>query len=84
MIYGRDRGTSMAHPGIHAKTRPDHPAIIMAGSGQALSYDELDRASNRLAHLLRAHGLRPGDHFSIFMENNDRYLEAGAAGGQGG
>ena len=65
----------MAHPGIHAKTRPDHPAIIMAGSGQALSYDELDRASNRLAHLLRDQGLERGDHMALFMENQILFME---------
>jgi len=66
----------MAHPGIHAATRPDHPAVIMAGSGATLTYRQLDEASNRLAHLLRASGLRPGDHVALFMENQLRYMEA--------
>ena len=38
----------------------------------------------RLAHLLRARGLGPLDHYAIFMENNDRYLEACAAGERAG
>ncbi len=42
------------------------------------------RAANRLAHLLRAHGLKRLDHYSIFMENNDRYLEACGAGERSG
>ena len=33
-----------------------------------------------MAHLLCAEGLGQRDHFSIMMENNDRYLEACAAG----
>src|SRR5262249_11883019 len=36
------------------------------------------------AHLLRQHGLAPLDHYSIFMENNDRYLESCGAGERSG
>src|SRR4029078_9751670 len=39
---------------------------------------------NRLAHLLRARGLRRLDHYAIFMENNPRYLEACGAGERAG
>ena len=39
-----------------------------------------ERRSNRLAHLLRASGLRRLDHYAIFMENNARYIECCAAG----
>ena len=42
----------------------------------------LDR--NRLAHLLRAHGLERLDHYSIFMENHERYVEVCAAGERSG
>jgi long-chain acyl-CoA synthetase len=56
----------------------------MAGSGQTLTYSELDRWSNRLAHLLRANGLRRLDHFAVFMENNIRYAECCAAGERAG
>src|SRR6516162_2474411 len=64
----------------HARLRPDQPAVIMAGSGETLTYGELERRSNRLAHLLRANGLRRLDHFAVFMENNIRYAECCAAG----
>jgi long-chain acyl-CoA synthetase len=47
----------------------------MAGTGQRLSYDELDRRSNQLAHLLWDAGLRRGDHVAVFMENHLHYLE---------
>jgi long-chain acyl-CoA synthetase len=57
-----------------ARALGDAPAVIM-GEGQLMSYRELDAASNRLAHLLRAEGLVPGDHIAILMENNLRYLE---------
>jgi long-chain acyl-CoA synthetase len=62
-------------PGQIAATRPDHPAVIMAGSGQVITYRELDEASNRLAHLLTAAGLGFGDHVAILLENHPRYLE---------
>jgi acyl-CoA synthetase (AMP-forming)/AMP-acid ligase II len=65
----------MAYPGIHARTRPDHPAIIMAGSGETLTYDQLDKRSNQLANLLRAQGLGVGDHIALFMENQIRFME---------
>ncbi|MGC2412106.1 MAG: AMP-binding protein [Stellaceae bacterium] len=72
------------YPGEHARLRPDKPAIIMAGSGEVLTYGELERRSNRLAHLLRANGLRRLDHYAVFMENNARYVECCAAGERAG
>ncbi|WP_375411384.1 AMP-binding protein [uncultured Bradyrhizobium sp.] len=72
------------YPGEHAVQRASQPAFIMATTGEAISYAELDARSNRLAHLLRAHGLARLDHYSIFMENNSHYLEACAAGERAG
>ncbi|MDG2113659.1 MAG: AMP-binding protein [Actinomycetota bacterium] len=65
----------MGYPGLHAAERPDHPAVIMAGSGETLSYRELDERSNRLAHVFREQGLQRGDHVALFMENQIRYME---------
>ena len=39
----------------------------------------LNRAPS-LAHFLRANGLHHRDHYSIFMENNARYVETCGAG----
>jgi long-chain acyl-CoA synthetase len=63
------------YPGRWAKAFPDKPAIIHAVSGEAVSYRELDDRSNRLAQLMWAQGLRPGDHVAVFMENHLRYFE---------
>ena len=63
------------YPGRYARERPDKPAVIMAGTGESVSYLELDRRSNRLAQLWYAQGLRPGDHVAIFMENHPRYFD---------
>src|ERR1700755_405084 len=72
------------YPGQHARLRPLQPAFIMAGSGEIVTYRELEARSNRLAHLFRKHGLKRLDHYSIFMENNGRYLEACGAGERAG
>src|SRR6266852_3239331 len=72
------------YTGKHAYLRPLQPAFIMATSGEAVTYAELEARSNRLAHLLRNLGLRRLDHYAIFMENNGRYLEACGAGERSG
>ncbi|MBV9992036.1 MAG: acyl-CoA synthetase [Alphaproteobacteria bacterium] len=57
------------HPANHAKTTPGKVALIMAGSGEKLTFGELDALSNQGAQLFRKHGLRVGDAVAIFMEN---------------
>ncbi|HTS98744.1 MAG TPA: AMP-binding protein [Streptosporangiaceae bacterium] len=59
----------------HALDHPDQAAIIMAGSGETVSFGEYEARCNRAAHLLRAAGLRRGDHIAVFMENQPRLLE---------
>jgi long-chain acyl-CoA synthetase len=63
------------HPYIHAQTFPDKPAYIMAGSGETVTYRQLDERSNRIAQFFRSLGLQAGDHIAIFMENNARFFE---------
>ena len=72
------------YPGSHAKPRANQPAFIMAGSGETVTYAELEARTNRLAHFLRSRGLNRLDHYAIFMENNARYLEACGAGERAG
>src|SRR6202790_2014508 len=72
------------YTGKHAHLRPLQPAFIMASTGEAVTYRELDARSNRLAHLFRNRGLQRLDHYSIFMENNNRYLESCSAGERSG
>ncbi|OYU34195.1 acyl-CoA synthetase [Novosphingobium sp. PASSN1] len=62
------------HPFVHAAATPDTPAIIMAGSGAQLTYAELEARSNRVAQLLRAHGLTRGDCIAVLMHNGLDYL----------
>ncbi|MGB7407367.1 MAG: acyl-CoA synthetase [Pontixanthobacter sp.] len=63
------------HPINFAQSKPDHPAVIMAGSGETVTYRELNQAANRIAHWFRDEGLNAGDAFGILMENNARYHE---------
>ena len=72
------------YPGKHAASRADQPAVIMAGTGETITYGEHEARSNRLAHLLRARGLGRLDHYAIYMENNARYVECCAAGERAG
>jgi acyl-CoA synthetase (AMP-forming)/AMP-acid ligase II len=63
------------HPATHAAATPDKVALVMAGSGERLTYRELDARSNRGAQLFRELGLKQGDVVAIFMENDVRFLE---------
>ena len=63
---------------------PDRAAFIMASTNETVTYDEHERRTNRLAHLLRAEGLQRLDHYAIFMENNNRCLECSGAGERSG
>ena len=72
------------YPGMHAKSKGDQPAFIMAQSGETVTYAEFEARTNRLAHFLRSRGLKRLDHYAIFMENNARYLECCGAGERAG
>jgi long-chain acyl-CoA synthetase len=61
--------------GDHARRDPGKAALVHAATGTTISYRELDERSNRLAHLLRALGLKRGDHIALLMENNLRFME---------
>jgi len=63
------------YPGQHARSSPHKPAVIVARTGEALSYAELDARANRLAQLLWSEGLRRGHHLAVFLENHLRYFE---------
>jgi long-chain acyl-CoA synthetase len=48
---------------------------VASSGGQQITYEQLDRASSRLARALRGLGLNTGDTVAILMENHPRYLE---------
>ena len=72
------------YPGTHAASTPEKPAYVMAATGQAVSYRELDNRSNQLAQLLFERGLRRGDGMALCMENNDTYFPVVWAGARSG
>ena len=55
------------HPVIHAAEVPDKAAIIMARTGETISYGQLEDRSNQGAQLFRKLGLETGDAVAIFM-----------------
>ena len=63
------------HPSIHARRHPDKPAYVMAATGEAVTYRQLDDQSNRIAQLFRSLGLKAGDHVAFYLENNPRFFE---------
>jgi amino acid adenylation domain-containing protein len=58
----------------YAQSTPDHAAFSC--NGTELSYAELDKASNRLAHALLDNGLEQGGRVGIYMHKS---LELGVA-----
>jgi fatty-acyl-CoA synthase len=57
------------YPGTHAESAPDHPAVIIAGSGDTITYRQLDENSARLASALHGMGLRKGDVVGLLSDN---------------
>jgi amino acid adenylation domain-containing protein len=51
----------------HADSRPDATAIVSGAGTEAVSYAQLERSSNQLAHLLQAVGCKKGDRVCILM-----------------
>jgi long-chain acyl-CoA synthetase len=62
------------YPGAFAAQTPEKPAVIMGGSGQVITYAQLDEEANRLSQLFRAAGFQPGDHVAFCLENHPRFL----------
>ncbi len=66
-----------------AAADPGQAAVIM-GSGDRLTFAELDDRSARFARVLAEAGLRRGDHYAVMMENNIAYHEVVWAGMRSG
>jgi fatty-acyl-CoA synthase len=71
-------------PRAHAQNSPDRPAIIMGGSGEVVTFGQLDDTSRRLAQAFRSRGLGEGDHVAILMENCPQFLEVAWAAQRSG
>jgi long-chain acyl-CoA synthetase len=70
-------GMSIAHWAVR---RPDAPAIVTTGGpGGDRTFAELNADANRLARVLRAHGLGPGDGVAAMVSNRAEYAVTYAA-----
>src|SRR4029077_7383405 len=63
------------YPGTYARTDPNRVAVVMTGTGETLSYGELEERSVRLAHRLRDLGFRRGDVIALLCDNSPRVFE---------
>ena len=63
------------HPSHWAEQTPDKPAIIVAETGEAVSYKTMNDRANQVAQLLRASGLGVGDALAIMMSNTPRFYD---------
>ena len=61
-------------PGTWAKNEPERIAIVMTGSGEEMTYFELDEKANRIANLFVSLGLNAGDHVAFCLENTIDFL----------
>ncbi len=63
------------HPRTHTASNPHKSVIVMAATGETLTYAGLEVRANQVAHLLRALGLSRGDCVALFMENSIAFFE---------
>lgn len=61
------------HPSVHARNNPDKAAVIVAETGETISFGELDAASNRAAQYFRSRGLQHEDVVAFMCENTPHY-----------
>ncbi|MBJ30531.1 MAG: acyl-CoA synthetase [Acidimicrobiaceae bacterium] len=64
----------LQYPGRWAAEAPDRPAIVMAESGEAMTFAELDAEANRISRLFLSLGIQPGDHVAFCLENRLEFL----------
>jgi long-chain acyl-CoA synthetase len=82
----RKNETDSAQPGdpqstgklleLRAEAAPDKPFLFSETDGRRYTYSEFDRAVNRAARLLAAHGIKKGDAVSLLMPNGVEYIIA--------
>lgn len=58
----------------HAQATPEQLACIH--DCEVVTYEEMERQANRIAHLLRELGVRRGDRVALLIENSSAYLAA--------
>jgi len=61
-------GNRLIHPIFEEQGRRTPDAVALAYEGEELSYSELNARANQLAHLLREHGIGPGERVAICVD----------------
>lgn len=72
------------HPSHYARLTPDKPAVIMAGSGERLTFGQMEADSNRAAQLFRSLGLKAGDAVAAYLPNIPAYFSVAWAAQRSG
>lgn len=57
------------HPLGHARRVPDKAACVLAESGEAMTYAEMEASANQGARLIRDLGLKRGDVVAVVLDN---------------
>lgn len=63
------------HPRIFASSHPNKPAMIMAETGEAISYGELEPIANQGAQFIRSLGIKNGDIIALWATNSIKFME---------
>ena len=63
------------YPGAYVHETPDKPAVIMAATGETVSFADLETNSIRLAHHFRSRGLGRGDHIAVLATNKAQVFD---------
>jgi long-chain acyl-CoA synthetase len=63
------------YPRDFAQSHPERAAWVMAGTGETVTYGELEARANQGAQLFRSLGLQTGDVIAILLENHPRFFE---------
>ena len=63
------------YPGTYEESAPERPAIIMGGTGEMITFAQLERRSRQMAHLLLDAGFRRGDVLALVSDNDRRIFE---------
>ncbi|HTI26865.1 MAG TPA: AMP-binding protein, partial [Kutzneria sp.] len=67
--------TGPFYPGAHCAETPDKPAVVLAGTGEQLTFAQLDGSAHEIALALRDLGLGVRDHVCVWMENRLEFLQ---------
>jgi long-chain acyl-CoA synthetase len=66
---------TVLHPRFHAQNQPDKPALILADTGEQVSYRQLVERADCAARLFLRLGVAEGDTVALLLENHVRYAE---------